>query len=64
MVKLIGAEAGGLWIESQFLTNVTLQTKGVSVAPETPLFFLPFHEISLATTSIDQAALDERALGL
>ena len=63
-VKLLGVEAGGLWIESQALTSVTLQAMGVSTTARTPIFFVPYHEITFGMVPINQTALDEKALGL
>jgi hypothetical protein len=63
-VKLLGVEAGGLWIESQTLTNAMLQAMGVASAPKTAAFFFPYHEISFAITSIEGPALDEKAFGI
>jgi hypothetical protein len=63
-VKLIGVETGGLWLESQALTNCVLQARGVPAAPKTLVWFLPYHEISFAISSIEGVALDEAAFGL
>lgn len=63
-MKLLGVEAGGIWVESQDITNRILQTVGVTSATRTPIVFLPYHQISLAMTSIPETALDEKAFGL
>lgn len=62
-IKIHGVETGGLWIECQALTNQILEAIGESHG-RTPLFFLPFHQISFAWTAIDQIALSESALGV
>ena len=63
-VKLHGVEVGGIWIESQDLTNLFLQSSGVATAPKTPLFFLPYHQVSLVVGTLDAPALDEKAFGV
>jgi hypothetical protein len=63
-VKLIGVEAGGLWIESQFITNSLLQSIGKAASPKTMVVFVPYQEITFAMTSIDGPSLDEKAFGL
>jgi hypothetical protein len=63
-VRLHGVDAGGIWIESQQLTNELLTRVGVSVAPKTMIFFFPYAEMVYAMTSIDQPALNETTLGV
>jgi hypothetical protein len=63
-VKLLGVEAGGLWIQSQVLTNAVLDFFGASSAGKTPIFFLPYHEIICVVTTIDEIALGEKAFGV
>lgn len=63
-VKLRGVEAGGIWIESQVVMNAFLQMIGEQATPRTMLFFLPYHEIRLALTFVDEPALNEKAFGV
>jgi hypothetical protein len=63
-LKIIGCETGGLWVECQGLTNLVLKSIGQQTAPKTPIFFLPFQQITLAWTVIDQTALSESAFGV
>ncbi len=63
-VKLHGVEAGGIWIESQGLTNEVLETMGLSSAPRTLVLFLPYHEIGYVLKTIPGAALNEKAFGV
>jgi hypothetical protein len=58
-VLLHGVEAGGVWIESQELTNNFLTRMRVSSSPRTIVLFLPWHEISFAIGSIDKPGLNE-----
>jgi hypothetical protein len=41
-----GAEAGGIWIESQKLTDDVLKALGQQMFEATPIIFLPFAQIS------------------
>jgi len=63
-VKVLGVEFGGVWIQSQALTNAFLQILGVAVAPKTMVAFVPYHGISLAFSSIEGPALNETAFGV
>jgi len=63
-VKVIGVEPGGIWIESQEFVNAMLHAIKAPVAPKTPVFFVPFHEIATAIASIPGPALDEKAFGV
>jgi hypothetical protein len=64
VVKVVGVEAGGVWIESQEITNTLLQMLKVSSAPKRPLFFFPYHQITLAMYAMPGTSLDEKAFGL
>jgi hypothetical protein len=63
-VKIVGVESGGLWIESQVVTNALLQSIGMATAPKTPVLFVPYHEMKGILASVDQTALDEKAFGV
>ncbi len=63
-VKLLGVEPGGVWIESQDITNAVLRHFGMSSAPTTLVLFLPYHEIGFAVASVDKVSLDEKAFGI
>jgi hypothetical protein len=63
-LKIHGAEAGGIWVECQALTDLLLKAVGAQVAPKTPIFFLPFQQLLFAGSSIDQPSLSEKGLGL
>jgi hypothetical protein len=63
-LKLHGVENGGLWIESQELTNVFLSRVGAQTAPKTMVFFLPYHQISFVLGSLDVPSLSEKAYGV
>lgn len=62
--KLVGVESGGLWVESQEITNNLLRHLGVPAAPKTLVFFLPYHEIAFAISSTEAPSLDEKAFGV
>jgi hypothetical protein len=63
-LKIHGAEAGGIWVESQALIDTTLKAAGVTMGKKTPIFFLPFDQIIFAVWSIDQPSLSEKGLGV
>jgi hypothetical protein len=64
--KLIlhGVESGGLWVESQTMTNALLARVGLAAAPKTAIFFLPFHQISFLIESLNVPSLSEKAFGV
>jgi hypothetical protein len=63
-LKIHGAEAGGIWVECQTLTDIVLKAIGIQAAERTPIFFLPFGQISFAWLAIPQTALSEKSLGV
>jgi hypothetical protein len=58
-----GVDLGGLWVESNELTDGFLSEMGVP-AIKTPIFFVPFHAIKLALYASESLALSETAYGL
>ena len=60
-LKIHGIESSGLWIENQKVTDQTLEQSGVTSAPKTLVFFLPFHQIDFLIDSVDIPALSEKA---
>jgi hypothetical protein len=62
-VTLIGVEAGGIWIESQGMTDALLGAAKVNASAKTPVFFLPYNEIAVILHLVDKMSLNERALG-
>jgi hypothetical protein len=63
-VKLLGVEAGGIWIESQTLINMVLKATATATAPQTLAFFFPYHEVKFGFVGIEGPALNEQAFGL
>ena len=64
LVKLLGVEAGGVWIESQEMINQVYSAVGKEGSPRTPVFFFPYHQISFGIGSIPGIALNETAFGV
>lgn len=62
-VKLVGVDAGGIWIESQMFTNFILSGLGKATSSKTMILFVPYGLISYAVISKDELALNERAFG-
>ncbi len=64
MVKLVAVDNGGIWIESQDATEHFLQQFKLTSAPKTPIWFLPFSQISWILGSEDYPSMSEKSLGL
>lgn len=64
LVKLIDVENGGIWIESQPKTDELLEFLGVSAAPKTPIFFLPFAQIAWLQSWLEIQSLSEKSFGV
>ena len=62
--KVLGVDAGGVWVENQEVTDALLHSFGLQTMPKTPVFFLPYHVISLVLAPMDVVALDEKSFGL
>lgn len=61
-VILRGVENGGIWVESQELTEGMLELVRLKAAPKTPVLFLPYSSIACAIASIETPALSDKAL--
>ena len=62
-VNLLDIDRGGIWIENEKLAKTLLKNLGVSSVPRTPVFFVPYQEISFCIGYIEKTHLDEEALG-
>jgi len=63
-LKIHGAEAGGIWVECQHLTDKVLKSIRMPAVAKTPIFFVPFSQITFAWRAIDQTALSEQSFGV
>jgi hypothetical protein len=63
-VKLLGVEAGGVWIDSQEITNQLLTHFKVATAPNTFVFFLPYVQIEMISIPLPTVGLNEKAFGV
>ena len=63
-IKLLGVENGGLWIESQSVTEMALGISNAQAAPKTLVLFLPWHQITVILSSADYPSLSEIELGV
>jgi hypothetical protein len=61
VLKLHGVEPGGIWVESQTLTDLLLARVGRTAAPKTAIFFLPYQQIVFVLGSLDVPSLSEKA---
>jgi hypothetical protein len=59
-LKLHGVEVGGIWVESQTMSELLMETAGVTMSPKTVLFFLPFSQVVFVMASLDAPALSEK----
>ncbi len=62
-LRLHGVEEGGIWIESEVLTQLAL-SMSKKAAAGTPIFFLPFHQIQFLMQMTEKLALSEKAFGV
>jgi hypothetical protein len=57
-VKILGVEGGGIWISSQAAASVLLQVFQIQTAPKEFVFFLPYHEMTLAMVEAHGTTVD------
>ena len=62
-LKLYAVDAGGIWVESQDFVNSLLASMNLSAIPKTPVFFLPYHQITFLVSMEDAPALSEKSFG-
>ncbi len=63
-VKLLGVEAGGIWIESQEMMNQIFTAFGETASSRSLAFFFPYHELKFGMVPMPGMALNERAFGV
>src|SRR6266699_3668198 len=63
VVKILGVEASGIWVESQKATEHWLKQFKRESSPKTLVWFLPFSQISWILGSEDYPAFSEKYLG-
>ena len=64
LVKLLGVEAGGIWVESQTMINKVLVLIEKPTAPKSLAFFFPYHELRFVFVSEGGPALNEASFGV
>jgi len=64
LVKLLGVEAGGIWVESQTMINKSLALTERPTAPKSLAFFFPYHQLRYTFVSKEGPALNETAFGV
>ena len=62
VVKLLAVEHGGIWIESQKVTEHWLSELKLTSTPKTLVWFLPFVQVAWVMSSVDYPSLSERLL--
>lgn len=63
-VNLINLDAGGIWIESQAVTEQFLSALRRQQISKTPVVFVPFQQIEWVLSAIDYPALSESKFGI
>lgn len=63
-VIIRGVDYGGLWIESESMTQDMLNELGIPASKNTPIFFFPYHAIKFAYYVSEKMALSENAFGM
>jgi len=64
LVKLLGVEPTGIWVENQQVTNLVLQAYQAPSATKTLVWFMPYHEIAFAAMATEGTSLNETAFGV
>jgi hypothetical protein len=62
-VRLLGVELGGIWIESEVMTQSVLRNIGAATG-KTPLFFVPYAQIKFLMGVSEKIALSESSFGV
>ena len=64
-VQLVSVEQGGIWVESQELTNKLFEGLGVQMSANSPVFFVPYAKIEWINHFVSgRAALSEKSFGV
>ena len=62
-VTIRGVEHGGLWIESETVTKFWVDKLDVPII-KTPIFFIPFNQITFAFSYDEKLQISEKKFGL
>jgi len=57
-------ETSGLWLEVQEMTNDVLRAIGQPSSSTTPIFFVPWHGVTMILRSVEKISLSERSFGV
>lgn len=63
-VILHRVESAGLWLEVQGMTNDILRAVKQHSSSKTPIFFFPWHAVTMIVESFEKTSLDEGSFGL
>lgn len=63
-LKIHGIDQGGIWIETQKLTDDVLELFDAASLPATPIFFIPYSAIVWACALAKGPSLSSAKLGL
>jgi hypothetical protein len=63
-VKLLAVDTGGIWIESQDITEHWLAQFKQTTMPKTFVWYLPYAQISWILGTEDYPSISEKSLGL
>jgi hypothetical protein len=56
-LRLHKVEDAGIWIESSSITSIFLANLGVTMAPKSLVFFLPWHQVHYILSSVDAPSI-------
>ena len=63
-VIIHGVETGGVWLESQTLTNMLLQQFKAPSSQRTLIWFYPYDKIRFGFVGLEKPGLNEKAFGI
>ena len=64
LVRLHRVEDGGIWIESEEMTSLMFQAVNLSASSQTPIFFVPWHGVTLILSETEGVSLSASSFGV
>ena len=63
-LKLEGFDEGGIWVQSQKLTDQIMRKLNQTALPTTPVIFVPYSAFHYAFVQVNELSLSDEKFGL
>jgi hypothetical protein len=61
-LKLVNVEPSGIWVENRKVCDLVMKESGITIAPKTAVFFVPFCQIKFVLASLDVPYISDEVM--